>query len=291
MVGFMIWRPAVADAVGVAPAILDIAAVPGEIVKQTVTILNTDSVARTFIFSTEEFTPSSQEPGVALFDGGAKSDALSWVTFDPASISLEAGASQSVNVIVAVPSGAVPSDYFIASFVRPASASRVEAQAALLLFLTVTGNARYGLEIATLELTHAWSSNVSATLDLAVQDSGNVYVKPAGSVTIDPLIGRTVTADANPIGSRILPGQTRRWQVEVGVIPSGDFFERFLSEVRAFAIGPAKVSVVLSAGDASDTRTARLWIFPWRVCVVALSFVVLFSLFRVLLSSRSRSLR
>lgn len=286
----MIWHPAVADAVGVAPAILDIVAASGEIVERTVTILNTDSVARTFTFQTEEFTPSPNEPGVAIFDGGAKSDAPSWPVFSPPRVSLAAGASQSVNVSVAVPVGAVPSDYFIAAFVRPESSGSAEAQAALLVFLTVTGNARYGIEIASLELTRAWSSNASATLDLAVQNSGNVYVKPSGYAFIDPLIGRSVLAEANQIGSRILPGQTRRWQVGVGTRPSGNFFRDFLGELRALAIGPAKISVALSAGDVSDTRTARLWIFPWRVGIVALSFGVLFSLFRVLLRSRSSSL-
>lgn len=268
-----------AQAVGVAPAILDMKTSAGRVVERTVTVVNNERSTRTFQFKKENFIPSS-EPGVAIFDGGIGDEFPQWISVSPDVLELSSGETGSINLAVSVPIGATPGDYYGVVFVG-SSQTQVSAQAALLLFLTVEGNTDYGMEIVSMDTDLLSLSRLYGEIELRVQNSGNVYFKPGGEVVLNPLIGRQRVLSSNPDDLRILPGQSRSWKVSWGEEVSPTFFQSWLGELREFALGPVVLTVeVLAQDGVSDVMTDRFWIVPWRTGVILLGVMMLYAIFR-----------
>lgn len=272
-------------AVGVAPAILDMKTTAGRVVEQTVTIVNNERSTRTFQFKKENFTPSD-EPGVAVFDGGTGDEFPQWISLSPDVLTLSSGERGSVELSVAVPVGATPGDYYGVVFVG-SSQTQVAAQTALLIFLTVEGELDYGVEIASVDIGQLSRSRLYGEAELRVQNSGSVYFKPAGEVVLNPLIGKRRVLSSNPGDLRILPGQSRSWTVRWGEEISLAFLPSLLGELRWFALGPVEVAIeVVAQEGVSDEVSSRFWVFPWRTGLILLGVLILYVIFRKWMMSR-----
>lgn len=274
IVGLMIFlgMPKV-QAVGLSPAILDMRLNPGEVVERTVTVVNTEDVARTFQFAKENFSPSD-EPGIPVFDGGARDDFPSWMSVEPSMVSLAPRGEASVTVTVAVPVDAPRRDFYGVVFAAPEPSPQTSARTALLLFLTVLGEANYDLDLVSFELESVFASTLGNAATIRAQNAGNVYVKPGGEIVLDPLIGRRISTLANPQGLRLLAGESREWSVALG---------------SGFALGPVWATVGLAAedGEAEESRTSVFWVIPWRQFGIPLFVVLLFAVFFRRMRSRS----
>ncbi|MDA1038105.1 MAG: hypothetical protein O2877_00260 [bacterium] len=287
-VGFITFLALVArvDAVGVAPAILDIKAKPGTVVERTVTVVNTGDTASTFQFHVENFTPSS-EPGKPIFDGGRGDDFPEWVSVAPAQVNIAPGQSAPVTVSVVIPADVPPGDYYGVAFVGDSNRVGTSAQAALLMFLTVDGSAHYSIDVVDLSLSDRFTSSLRGELVVKVQNSGNVYIKPFGKVVVNPFIGESLSFEANPAGSRILAGQTREWSFSWGKKMDGSYFSNLSRELTNFALGQVKVTVRLETDEGHDMKEVTYWVFPWRIGVSLLGILFLYCLFRVILRRKA----
>lgn len=267
------FAPRGVEAVGVAPAILDLSLHPGEVAQRTVTVINTEDVTRTFQFLKENFSPSN-EPGIALFDKGKEDAFPSWIDVSPDSLSLQAMQQASITFTVSVPEGAPSGDYYGVVFVTPNVSSQATARTAILFFLTVLGESHFDADFAQATLRTTLASTQGNALTVQIQNAGNAYVKPTGTIEIDPLVGRKAVVDLNPDALRILVGETRTWSVEWGMPGSSTWMSRLTSEWRAFALGPVRVIATLHVG--ADTRAVtkttiqRFWVFPWRTGLLIL---------------------
>lgn len=261
------------QAVGLSPAILDMRLNPGEVVERTVTVVNTEDVPRTFQFAKENFSPSD-EPGIPVFDGGARDDFPSWISVEPSMVSLAPRGEASVTVTVAVPVDAPRRDFYGVVFAAPEPSPQTSARTALLLFLTVLGEASYDLDLVSFELEAELVSTLGNVATIRAQNAGNVYVKPGGEIVLDPLIGRRVSTLANPQGLRLLAGESREWSVEW---------------VGGFAFGPVRATSTLAPeeGEPSESASATFWVIPWRELGIPLLAVLLFAVFFRRVRSRS----
>lgn len=278
--------PSFGDAVGVAPSVVDLRLQPGEVVQRTITVINTDDEPRTFQFFKDNFTPS-EEPGVPRFDGGAGDDLPSWISIQPDLLSISPGATAEGALTVAVPPGARPGDYYGVVFVAPSSPEATSARTAVLVFVTVLGEARYDLDLVSMHLDRRFSDSTEGSLALRVQNAGNVYLQPSGTIEIDPWIGISRQEEANPERLRILPGQSREWELSWGASPESSWRDIFRREWRGFAIGPVKVRAELEADGVSEEAQELFWVFPWRLVLLVLALAVLSRSFIRLMRRRS----
>lgn len=277
--------PRFTEAMGVAPAILDLSLRAGEVTHQTVTVINTEDVPRTFQFIKENFSPST-EPGVALFDGGAKDAFPSWIQVNPTELLLSGESQQEVEVTVAVPQGAPSGDYYGVIFVAHSTPLHTNPRTAILLFLTVLGQSHFDANMTETSLHATLSSTRGNTLTVRVQNTGNVYIKPSGTVEVNPLLGAKITAPLNPETLRILVGESREWIVPWDESVEKKSFFGLLSEWRAFALGPVLVTTTLQVGEGdrviTKTEQDRFWSIPWRSgFLVLLLFLCVFFLVRL----------
>jgi len=286
VVGFITCFISTVHAVGVAPAIVDLSLSPGQVMERTITVVNTDDARRTFQLKTENFTPG-EEPGVPVFDGGAHDDFPSWMSFSSSVLSLEPYEASDVSVKFSVPRGSVPGDYYGVVFVKSLVEADAAARTALLVFMTVEGDAQYGMEIVSMDITDRLESMARGEVKLIVQNSGNVYVKPQGDLVVDPLIGGSRTISSNPEELRIMPKQSRAWSVSWGEYENQGFFTSLIGEFKSFALGPVKITAEVEAHEGiSDSRSIWYWVFPWRTTIVLLGFIILYVGFRTLMLRR-----
>lgn len=286
LVSFITCLFSTAHAVGVAPAIVDVQLSPGQVVEQTITVVNTDDASRTFQLKTENFTPG-EEPGVPVFDGGAHDDFPSWVSFSSSVLSLEPYEVRDVSVKFSVPRGSIPGDYYGVIFVKSLVEADAAARTALLVFMTVEGSAEYGMEIVSMDMTDRLDSMVRGKAELRVQNSGNVYIKPSGDLVIDPVVGGSKRMSVNPEDLRIMPKQSRAWSVDWGEYENHGFFTSLIGEFKSFALGPVKVTAEVEVHEGiTDLRSIWYWVFPWRTTIVLLGFIILYVGFRTLMLRR-----
>ena len=267
-----------ARAVGVTPAILDLQLQPGEVVQRTVTVVNTEDTPRTFHFLRENFSPSD-EPGIPLFDGGAHDDFPSWISIDPARVTIPSLGEAQVTLTVAIPVDAPRGDMYGTIFVAPDPAGQTSARTAILLFLTVLGEAQYDFDLGSLHLAKRWASSIENTASVRVQNTGNVYVKPEGRLVIDPLIGLRRDISGNPEALRVLSGESRSWDVAVAVSEEKGVIGGLLKEWRGFALGPVRATLTLVVGPEHDRVEERISVsyvvFPWRTAVLLTLMILL----------------
>lgn len=260
-----------AFAVGVAPAISDLRARAGEVVEQTVTVINTETTPRSFQFFVTNFTPGKD--GDAIFDGGAQDDLPSWMRVEPSMLLLDPNGAETVTVRVSVPPGARPGAYYAAIFFGSAT-DGLATQAAHLLFLTIEGpEIREDAEIVSVNFTPRWASSLGAIqAEVRVQNSGTVYVKPDGELVSNALIGGSVATALNPNERRVLPGATRVWEAPL----VEGMTEGLRSEWRPFAVGPVNVLASMRLGTTFlDARQETVWVWPWRTgALVAVGIVI-----------------
>jgi hypothetical protein len=258
----------------------------GDVVEQAVTVINTSDQQQTFFSSVANFTPGPD--GTAIFDGGADDDFSSWVSVAP-SVEIGPGGLASVSVQVAVPKGARPGVYYGVIFFGT-STSGVSASAAHLVFLTVEGpEVLERGEIVSLNLSprHASSlSRVQATVTF--QNSGTVYLRPDGDIQSDAVIGGTDLAAFNPENRRVLPRETRSWEVPI----LEKRFEGLLAEWRPFAIGPVRILVTARLGTTFlDGRQELVYVWPWRTLLLVLVLAMAVWSISSLLKRRYRTSR
>ena len=265
-------------AVGIAPAVLTEHVRPGAVVERTITVVNTDDHERSFAFDVENFTPSDT-PGVPLFDGGAHDDLPLWVHLEPAAFSLEPGGVQEVRLRLSPPQTASPGDYFGAVSVKTSRGVSIDVRAVSLVFLTVEGDATYGVEVVLVEGRPLLSSSLRQRIDVRVQNSGEILFTPEGVIVLDPLIGRKRILSFNPDGMVLLAGQSRTWSRTIGEDAVG-FLGHVRDELRGFALGPVSVWVEVQAIEGvSDARATTIWVVPWRLGAVLALACTLFGLF------------
>ncbi len=112
---------------------------------------------------------------------------------------------------------------------------------------------------------------------LAFHNSGNVHLRPSGTIEIKNTFGKTVrTLDINAESSATLPDSTRTykttWEESAVLHTTDNWFGRFWEEVKNeqanFALGHYSATASLLAGQnnqITQQATVSFWVIPWRL--------------------------
>lgn len=279
-----------AQGLQVSPVIIDLNSEKGGsyTLKLTVTnvTLNTLEIAST----TNDFTAAdgSGNPKI-ITDNSAPATGYSlrsWVSPIP-NMTLQPKESRSITVTVNVPANAEAGGHY--GVIRfngtvPKGDAQVSLNASVgtLLLARVAGNITEKLVIKDMFTEqkgkrHGLVSNGPVTIVTDVSNTGNVHVKPVGTMTIKDTFGKTV--GSFPFGSNVknvLPGSTRRFDQ---VFDKRFMFGRYTAHVEA---GYGTTGGVL-IGDTT------FWVIPLKLIAFIVVFIILFVLlFRRLLKGYNR---
>lgn len=272
------------QAAAVFPATIDLMGTRGEVTQATFTIINTQAVEQTYYLGTMPFK-AKDESGEPLFLADSPIDGLSkWIQFSSDHISVPARSQVDVPFTMNIPTDVLAQSYQSAITVSSAPAEVVatngaiiEAKTAILVFLTVKGDSIK--KVALLDFksaTNGFLSTLRESFTFRIQNQGNVYAIPEGTIDFTDVFGRKILSlNANIAKHRILPMTTRSFDV-TGEKISG-WMNILKDQVQTFAIGPVRATLSLNSGDGFPHIQAEIsfWYVPYQLILTSLATIAL----------------
>ena len=282
-----------ASALTISPARLEISGDPGQTLTEKMFLINEDNVPETFYSSYANFEAEGETGNPAFVS--ATDDLGTWMSTQP-TITLQAGESQNVPFTVTIPKNATPGGHFAVVFwgtgaVQPGSVG-IGSKTGLLVLLSVNGNVKESAGLLNFNTLNKqfWFSTLPVSFEYRFNNAGGDRIKPTGSLTIrDTIFLPAQVLDANPAAGNILPGSTRRFQVDwinytrpSDYVAPTNFFKKFSSTVyyqwMNFAVGLYSANMNVAYGTKGEHvgGTVFFFVFPWQLVLVMI--VVLFIL-------------
>ena len=298
---FLMGRPAQAVTL-IPPSIELIDVSPGEVVTTKVKLFNETATAVTLYPSRANFT-ALDETGTPNIQPASEEDLAGWLTLEPGPFTIQPGERLEIPVEVKVPADATPGGHFATILFSPQPPAAVQGgQLAIgqkigtLVLVRVTGIINESGSIVEFDTDSGQHTFTRLPIDflLRFKNSGNVHIRPTGTVTIRNLIGGTsATVPINSGLGAVLPLSTRKfeatWARQPGSTANKGFFQEIGQEWQNFALGPYTASVNLTFGlsnDKSDQAILRFWVVPWRLLLVGALVILLLVLLIIFLIKR-----
>lgn len=235
------------------PVIVEDEAAPGETIRSTVTLENlSDFFLPVRAFASDVYSDDDSGNLSIVHDAG-KLTARSWFHTEPPDMILDPKTPRKILVEIEVPKNAEPGGRYVSVFFntftppgepKPASNFVIQSQIGVLFFLTVKGNITSAGRLARFS-TAPLSLRSPVNFNLAVENSGNVHLRPQGTVKVSRLGGKEVGKfNVEDQGSlTALPGKIRSLRLKW--------------EVPSPPIGIYKAQVELRSGPAVTLRGTR----------------------------------
>jgi len=274
-----------ANAITLIPPSLEFNVQPGETITTRVKLFNeTTSVVEQYA-STANFTAKDETGTPEFVEETTPSDLASWITIGQGPYTLQPGERIEIPVEIKVPANADPGGHFAGILFSPQAPKTVEGSGVAittkvgsLVLVRVAGEVREQASVASFTTSDGKTNyhRLPVGFNVRVQNSGNVHVRPQGSITIRNMLGGTTTVlPINTAQGAVLPTSTRAfaatWEKDAQVGPS-NFFKEFAYEWKNFAFGPYSATLMMSYGQGNDktiSGTLRFMVFPWRVFLVS----------------------
>ena len=248
------------QAASISPVLLEIEGSRGEVIDETIQIINTEETEQKYFTGVLKFEPSSDSSTPSFIPYNEDHSGLpEWIHFPISEIRIPARTRIDLPVQIVIPSDVSSGGYYAAitvsnapSDVVASNGAIIEAKTAVLVILTIKGETRYeaGLLDFTSELFGTVSTSIAGKYEYRVQNQGNVHVQPKGTIRFTDVFGRNVLeVDANEVMGRVLPGTTRTYSVEV-------------PDSRVIVLGPVIAELDLDYGGLmhlSENGTIWLW--------------------------------
>ncbi len=286
------------QAAAVSPATLDLAGNRGEVVSSTFTIINTQSSAQTYYLDTLSFSAKNNS-GEPLFSSVKSNDELSkWIQLPSTQIDVPPRSKIDVPFSIHIPADAASQSFQSAITVSDApseivatNGAIIQAKTAILIFLTVNGALiKKGALLDFLSDIKGLRSNLDQTFTYRIQNQGNVYFVPTGTITLKDVFGRSIyEIKTNTDKSRVLPNSTRSFSTTIDDASHG-WIQTIRNQARVFTIGPVTSVLQLNLGEGFKPiqATTSFWYFPFQLLLTCLSVIVLVIVGYSLLSNRKR---
>ncbi len=293
LVSLTVFFPTRSFAFSITPALIDFVAPRGETGRGEFTLLNTSQEEKTFYFDTLNFT-SSETGSPLFFTDSPKENLATWMNL-PSSLTVAANSQNQISFSISIPDD-VPSGSYQASVtiseypseVVAANGATIEATVALLVFLTVEGEitAKMGLLDVSADFADRFISLPTGTISYRLQNQGNIFLIPAGTLIIQDFFGRILYQQTlNEQGSRILPATTRTFTENV--LEPQSWKEFLMMQTRFLSIGPMTAEVELMAEEQVISTSFSFWYFPWQLGTVVLgSLLVIWLIWHFLFSKK-----
>jgi len=276
LVSLTVFIPTRSFAFSITPALIDFLAPRGETARGEFILLNTFEEEKTFYFDTLNFT--SSETGSPIFSTDSQKENLAtWMSF-PSSLTVAANSQSQISFSVLIPDD-IPSGSYQAAMtiseypseVVATNGATIQATVALLVFLTVEGEMTRQMAFldATADFANRLVSFPTGTVSYRVQNQGNIFLIPAGTLTIRDMFGRALYEQTlNVQQSRILPGTTRTFTENV--LEPQSWKELLKMQTQFWSIGPMTAEVTLHAEGQDATAFFSFWYLPWQLASVVL---------------------
>lgn len=298
---------ATAKALTISPPSIEFTVQPGNQAEFIVKLYNEGAEKQELFVNATTFT-SGPEEGIPVYDFSApKEDIATWVKLDAAPIVLEPQGRKEVTIAIDVPADAAPGGHYgVVAFSSnpPTAAGAEKPQVAIsqgigtLLLVRVEGEVVESAAVSSF-LTAAKYSHLPATFTTVYQNTGNIHLKPTGTITITGMSKKVAaTLTVNPTKTSTLPKSSRTYKATWGDESSvktgatsvwGKFWQEYSNERANYAFGKYTATLALTAGQSgavATSATATFWVIPWHIFLVWTILIILLILVLIFLVKR-----
>jgi hypothetical protein len=215
----------------VAPVRTDLTMKPGETKTVSVQLQNVTNADAEYQVITNDFESKDESGAPALLLNGATNvrHGLKSYISTPDTISVKSGQQKSVTVTITLPKNLAGGGYYGAVRFAPAGTSGGGANVSLsgsvasLILVSVPGDVKEDLQLASLQVRHGdsarvvFTSNKDLKASVRFRNAGNVQEQPFGKVQLkkgDKVLGSFEVNASDPRGN-VLPDSIRRFDISL----------------------------------------------------------------------------
>lgn len=254
----------------ITPLIREANANPGSTFTGKVEVTNTGDSTRTYTPIVRDFQASDDpNSGAPQFVETSDEQSVSqWVSFTDKTLTIGAGKKASINYTVKVPSNATPGGHYGAVIASvqgdPAQGTGVTVQPEVgsLLLVTVSGQQVVDGKVIDFKPYNKVFSFDPVSFSAVVRNSGNVHIKPVGSIDITG--PANVTVNVNSSKSSVLPNSTRNFTASY---ENGLPFGKYTAKLDLRAESPDGRSIPLTA-------ITSFWVIPMSYILGLLAILI-----------------
>ena len=288
-------KPVKAQSIGIriSPTIIDEPVDPGELLQSAVTVTNESDTPRTLYAYLRDFKAEGETGQAVLIPPGSESGyyLASWIDITDQALEFAPGEQKTIPFAVHVPDDVGPGGYYGAILfgTEPprlflengdkGAGMAVAQQAGSLLLLQVKGEANESASIREFTTDKGvYGTPFDVNFQIRIQNSGNVHVKPRGSIIIKNMFGKEVgRIMVNDDAANVLPNSIRRFESEW---QGGTGFGRYSAELGLSFGTSADLG---GSGKQSIFGGLYFWIMPWRIIIPVLLVLVIITALAVLM--------
>lgn len=270
--------PHTAAALTLKPTSREVMLTPGEKTVTSVELENETQKEITLTTQVVNFT-AKNETGEPAFDFNATpTDIATWTTPESGPFTLAAGQKQTVLITFTTPADATPGGHYVAVFFNEvgsndASKVNIESKLGALFLATVEGTYTQSGAIATFTTANdqVYFDKGPISFIYRYENTGEVHLKPTGTLTIKNMFGKTVkTLAVNDELGATLPGTVRTYSISDWTKPGNGY-------------GLYSATLSLKSGAVENTKTIHFWLFSGFSMIALIVIAILLILIAVLL--------
>lgn len=286
-------------ALTISPPVKDLTGDPGETVQGIIKIYNETNAEVTVYSSLAGFQARDGgmgEPEIIPLEENTLEGLASWIKLPEGPFTIKPLDWQNIVFNVSIPADAEPGGHYAAVFFSPnknetikSGAVSVDYRTGSLILLNVSGETLMDGEVKYFKSKKNFYEYVPVSLELLIENNGNVHFKPNGGVKIENMLGNPVIEIAiikSITGGNVLPGSVRKYEVVWEEKSNDDlpksFWDKVKYERKNFHLGKYSALATIGLPDgSSENRVVSFWIIPWQLLLVAILFLaVIIQLFR-----------
>ncbi|MFA6475037.1 MAG: hypothetical protein WCV88_02420 [Patescibacteria group bacterium] len=306
LVGFgFLFCTSPAQALTIIPPSMEIDLTPGVPYNDQIKLFNETDYPVTLYTEITNFTASDDGTKPQYEFGLELTDVATWIQVEPGPFVLQPKERRSVPFIINPPAEADPGGHYAIIFfsnnppqIKEPGKVKIGSKLGTLILSNVAGDITEAGSIDSFLTVDksVYFNYLPVQLQLTFNNTGNVHIRPSGTITIQNIFGKTVkTLDINTVGSATLPKTARSYQTVWEKAPVlhttnnwlGQFWEELKNEKDNFAFGKYTASASLVAGqDNQITKQAvvSFWVIPWRLLIIFCvgAIIILLGLIRMI---------
>lgn len=206
--------------VTLSPTLLDLTANPGDTLKEKFRIRNNSNAALPLSIIVNKLDPHVRNGEVVPVAPEPNDPSIDWISFENATVTAQPNEWTDISFTIAVPKTAAYG-YYYALRIGPANsnnqtngaATKLLGQVVLPVLLIVNApNAKSVLKLESFGPSTFFNEYLPVTFTVKLSNTGNIQVRPSGTIFVDLGKNTTSSIDLNPGGGVVLPGQMRIFQ-------------------------------------------------------------------------------
>lgn len=264
------------------PPRLEITANPGEVITKEIKVRNEsktqrsiDTTIKDFIVTDDDGTPLQIE------SSDNRWAASSWIQVSPAKTRLLPGETKSLILTIIVPDNVLAGGHYAVVLHSPQNeitlsetGATIETFVGTLVYITIPGEINQFAKVKDFSAP-AFSEYGPINFKTIISNLSDIHIKPMGAISITDWFGKKVSDIPLP---------------ETNIFP---YTNRELTAVfnQKWLLGRYKAELLAGYGTAGGALSATIffWVFPIRIILLALSFIIIITILISLLRKKKRN--